>query len=45
MNVMPNILQVEEKKLLEKLREAEAAVSDGKGWLSLEELKNSIEEV
>ena len=28
-----------EKKLLEKLQEAEAAVKDGKGWLSLDELK------
>jgi prevent-host-death family protein len=35
--------EIAEKKLLEKLREAEAAVSDGKGWLSLEELKNSVE--
>lgn len=28
-----------EKKLLEKLQEAEDAVKDGNGWLSLEELK------
>ncbi|MCM1091739.1 MAG: type II toxin-antitoxin system prevent-host-death family antitoxin [Muribaculum sp.] len=28
-----------EKKLMEKLQEAEEAVKDGKGWLSLEELK------
>lgn len=28
-----------EKKLLMKLREAEEAVKDGEGWLSLDELK------
>ena len=29
----------EEKKLLRKLQEAEEAVKDGEGWLSLDELK------
>ena len=29
-----------EKKLLMKLQEAEEAVKDGNGWLSLDELKN-----
>lgn len=29
----------EEKKLLMKLQEAEEAVKDGEGWLSLDELK------
>ena len=33
-----------EKKLLEKLQEAEAAVKDGNGWLSLDELKTMIGE-
>ena len=33
-----------EKKLLEKLQEAEAAVKDGNGWLSLEELKAIVGE-
>ena len=33
-----------EKKLLEKLREAEEAVADGTGWLSLDELKSAMEE-
>ena len=33
-----------EKKLLEKLQEAEAAVKDGNGWLSLEELKTIVGE-
>ena len=33
-----------EKKLLEKLQEAEAAVKDGKGWLSLDELKTMVGE-
>lgn len=33
-----------EKKLLEKLQEAEEAVKDGKGWLSLEELKVMVGE-
>lgn len=32
-----------EKKLLMKLQEAEEAVKDGNGWLSLEELKNLVE--
>ena len=33
-----------EKKLLEKLQEAEAAVKDGEGWLSLDELKTMVGE-
>lgn len=33
-----------EKKLLEKLQEAEEAVKDGNGWLSLEELKAMVGE-
>ena len=33
-----------EKKLLAKLQEAEAAVADGIGWLSLDELKSAMEE-
>ena len=33
-----------EEKLLEKLQEAEAAVKDGNGWLSLDELKTMIGE-
>lgn len=33
-----------EKKLLEKLHEAEEAVADGTGWLSLDELKSAMEE-
>ena len=33
-----------EKKLLEKLQEAEATVEDGKGWLSLDELKIMVGE-
>ena len=33
-----------EKKLLEKLQEAEAAVKDGNGCLSLDELKTMVEE-
>ena len=32
-----------EKKLLMKLQEAEDAVKDGDGWLSLEELKAAME--
>lgn len=31
-----------EKKLLMKLREAEGAVKDGSGWLTLDELKDKI---
>jgi len=31
-----------EKKLLMKFQEAEEAVKDGKGWLSLDELKASV---
>lgn len=31
-----------EKKLLMKLQEAEEAVKDGNGWLSLEELKAQV---
>ena len=31
-----------EKKLLLKLQEAEEAVKDGNGWLSLEELKAQV---
>ena len=31
-----------EKKLLMKLQEAEEAVKDGEGWLSLEELKAAM---
>lgn len=33
-----------EKKLLEKLQEAETAVKDGDGWLSLEEQKAIVED-
>ena len=33
-----------EKKLLEKLQEAEAAVKDGNGWVSLDELKTMVGE-
>lgn len=33
-----------EKKLLAKLLEAEEAVTDGKGWMSLDELKSAMEE-
>lgn len=33
-----------EKKLLLKLREAEEAVKDGKGWLDLDELKALVGE-
>lgn len=33
-----------EKKLLVKLQEAEEAVTDGKGWMSLDELKSAMEE-
>ena len=33
-----------EKKLLAKLQEAEEAVADGTGWLSLDELKSAMEE-
>ena len=33
-----------EKKLLMKLQEAEEAVKDGKGWLSLDELKALVGE-
>lgn len=33
-----------EKKLLMKLQEAEEAVKDGEGWLSLDELKASMGE-
>lgn len=32
-----------EKKLLMKLWEAEEAVKDGTGWMSMEELKNKLE--
>ena len=33
-----------EKKLLLKLQEAEEAVRDGEGWLSLDELKKLMDE-
>ena len=33
-----------EKMLLAKLQEAEEAVADGAGWLSLDELKSAMEE-
>lgn len=33
-----------EKKLLMKLQEAEEAVKDGNGWLTLDELKGIVEE-
>lgn len=33
-----------ERKLLTKLQEAEDAVKDGEGWLSLEEFKSLMEE-
>ena len=32
-----------EKKLLKKLQEAEQAVKDGNGWLTLDELKIAME--
>lgn len=32
-----------EKKLLMKLQEAEEAVKDGEGWLTLDELKAAME--
>ncbi len=32
------------EKLLAKLQEAEEAVADGTGWLSLDELKSAMEE-
>ena len=38
------VIDKEEKKLLEKLQEAEAAVKDEKGWLSLDELKAMVGE-
>lgn len=31
-----------EKKLLEKLHEAEEAVKDEKGWLTMDELKDKL---
>lgn len=34
-----------EKKLLLKLQEAEDAVKDGKGWLTLDELKSAMEDI
>lgn len=33
-----------EKKLLVKLQEAEEAVKDGKGWMSMDELKELVGE-
>lgn len=33
-----------EKKLLAKLQEAEEAVADEKGWMSLDGLKSAMEE-
>ena len=33
-----------EKKLLEKLHEAEEAVKDGNGWLTMDELKAEVGE-
>lgn len=33
-----------ERKLLAKLQEAEEAVSSGKNWISLDELKRTMEE-
>ena len=33
-----------EKKLLVKLQEAEGAVKDGKGWMSMDELKELVGE-
>lgn len=32
--------EIEERKLMTKLQEAEGMVEDGKGWISLEELKS-----
>lgn len=45
---MANVLSVyerdrAEKKLLMKLQEAEEAVKDGEGWLSLDKLKTFLE--
>ena len=37
-------LFLEEKKLLEKLHEAEEAVKDGEGWLTMDELKARVGE-
>lgn len=46
--VVPDIEDYEcdraEKKLLMKLQEAEEAVKDGEGWLSLDELKAFVGE-
>ena len=33
-----------EKKLLKKLQEAEEAVADEQGWMSLDELKSAMDE-
>lgn len=33
-----------ENKLMAKLQEAEEAVADGKGWMSLDDLKAAMEE-
>ncbi len=33
-----------EKRLLEKLHEAEEAVDGGKGWLTMDELKSEVGE-
>ena len=33
-----------ERKLLEKLHEAEEAVKDGNGWLTMNELKSEVGE-
>ena len=37
-------LEQAEKKLLVKLQEAEEAVKDGKGWMSMDELKELVGE-
>ena len=38
------VMDIEEKKLLMKLQEAEEAVKDGEGWLDLDELKALVGE-
>lgn len=40
MLIQDNKKEIEEEKLLTKLQEAEDMVEEGKGWISLEELKS-----
>lgn len=37
--------EIAEKKLLMKLHEAEEAVKDGAGWMTLDEVKAAMEEI